>query len=93
MKQEINLEKLALSLTHAVYRNSVIEDFHAEEAPLTDEVMRDINKDVYNRMYTLLKLLYSSRAEDKETLNKILAFNLMFGTDWDKPEEYRLEDF
>ena len=43
---------MSRALTHLVYRNTVVEDLHAEGVCLDDETMKIINKEVNNRIYT-----------------------------------------
>ena len=39
------LQAIAKSLTHLVYRNTIVEDLHAEGACLDDSTMKIINKE------------------------------------------------
>lgn len=54
MDEEL-LQTISRALTHLVYRNTIVEDLHAEGTCLDDETMKIINKEVNNRIYTLLK--------------------------------------
>ena len=57
-----------------------MESLHAEEAPLTDDVMKVLNKDVYNRIYTLLRM-------EPEKVEQLAALHgMLCGDSWDAPE-------
>lgn len=86
------VERLAKAITHIVYRNGIIENIHSNpDKNLYDSDMKLINKEVHNRIYTLLLTLFS----DDRMANRIkrdcifepwpiCAWN--FGTNWDKAE-------
>lgn len=86
------LKKLAKALSVTIYRNGKIEDIHAGEYDgpcdfkgIPDSCMKEINIDVCNKMYTMLKLLLSTDTDDY----KLAYINLMFGemcaSDWYDP--------
>ena len=65
------LKEMAKALTVAIYRNGTIEDVHAGEGfgakdfkGIPDSCMKEINKDVCNKCYTMLKLLLSDEEMD-----------------------------
>ena len=71
---------LARGLTHLIFRNGAVESLHAEEAPLTDDAMKQLNKDVYNRIYSLLTM-------DPEKVEQLAALHgMLYGDSWDAPE-------
>lgn len=83
---EEQLQELSKALTHLVYRHSAIEDYHAEQKPLDEDAMKTINKDVNNRIYTLLKLYTSDNEKDVTLAENLIKFNTLFGKNWDKAE-------
>ena len=84
---EEGLQNLSRALTHMIFRNGIVEKFHAKEAPLTQDVMKAINKDVNNRIYAILKLRFNSiQKEDRELYAAWLALALDYGSSWDKAE-------
>lgn len=87
------LQAIAKSLTHLVYRNTIVEDFHAEGACLDDSTMKIINKEVNNRIYTLLKWYLSENEDDRNFVAQLVSFTTMYGVDWDKAELLKREDF
>ena len=92
MDEEL-LQILSRALTHLVYRNTVVEDLHAEGVCLDDETMKIINKEVNNRIYTLLNWYFSENEEDRNFVAQLVSFSSMFGSDWDKAEMLEKEDF
>lgn len=65
-------------------RNTVIEDYHTA-GKLTDPEMMAFNKEVTNRIYTVLQMLYNPRYEAgrKEYLANLLHF---YPHEWDLPK-------
>ena len=66
---------------------------HAEGASLVDETMKIINKEVNNRIYTLLNWYFSEKEEDRDFVAQLVSFAGIFGSDWDKAEMLEKEDF
>lgn len=60
------LQMISKSLTHLIYRNTIVEDLHAEGACLNDETMKIINKEVNNRIYTLLNWYLSGDEKNRK---------------------------
>lgn len=76
----IDIKKLALILAVHGFRNSPIEDIHADDR-ITQEEMKHINKTVYNQIFTILTLL------EKGKLEKIPYFMANgWGDNWDEPK-------
>lgn len=93
MKEE-QLQNLSRALTHLVYRNTLVEDLHAMDAKLDDATMKLINKEVNNRIYTLLKWYTSENETEQKQVEDLVAFSSLYGKgSWDLAEELRLEDF
>lgn len=74
------MKKVATSLTIDIYRNSVIEDFHSELEELTNDVMKEINIDICDRMY--VKVLSGSSFDQYIPYMFIAAF----GSPWNEAE-------
>lgn len=83
---DIVLESLAKAITAQCFRNGLIEDLHSEIPALTDEVMKKLNKDVCNRVYTFLLLCLSDDMTSTVQLFYNLAFGNMCTSSWDNPE-------
>lgn len=53
--------------------------------------MKILNKDVNNRLYTVLSIRFNGTEEDVEKLEKTLNFLAkLYGRDWDKAERIEL---
>ncbi len=78
------VKKLALAMAFHCVRNTVIEDYHTA-GKLTDEEMEIFNKEVANKIYSMMYLLSNP---EYTSLNKQLFSSKIFYTpsDWDSPE-------
>jgi hypothetical protein len=86
------LKILAKALSVAVYRNGKIEDIHAGECDgdgsfkgIPDACMKEINIDVCNKMYTMLKLLLSEDDDSLKMAEADLAFGAACASEWYDP--------
>lgn len=86
------LKEMAKALTVAIYRNGTIEDVHAGEGfgakdfkGIPDSCMKEINKDVCNKRYTMLKLLLSDEEMDCKRALSVLVLSYLSTTKWDEP--------
>lgn len=79
---------LAKLLTIHGYRNSPIEDIHAE-GRISQEEMKHLNKTIYNQIYTLLYLMNS---KSSGFWNSWYFHSGGWGDDWDQPELLRWEE-
>lgn len=74
MNDEI-LQDVSRALTHLVFRNTIVEDLHAEGAVLDDNTMEIINKEVNNRIYTLLNWYTSNSEEERQLVTELVLFS------------------
>lgn len=86
------LKEMAKALTVAIYRNGTIEDVHAGEGfgakdfkGIPDSCMKEINKDVCNKCYTMLKLLLNDEEMDCKRALSVLVLSYLSTTKWDEP--------
>lgn len=82
---EETIQIFSKALTHLCFRNGIVEDLHAEGSKLTNETMKVLNKDINNRIYTVLSLWFGSES-DHVILSKMLELSAMYGSSWDKAE-------
>lgn len=77
------IQDIALIMAVNCVRNTIIEDYHVG-GKLSDEDMKNFNKEVANKLYTFLKIgLFSENlAECQRFLN---AMGMMYPQNWDKP--------
>lgn len=81
------LQALSKALTLLIFRNGAVENCAASDAILDDVTMKILNKDVNNRFYTVLSILFNGDGEDVKKLEQMLNFLArFFGHDWDEAE-------
>ena len=72
------LQALSKALTLLIFRNGAVENCAASEAILDDVTMKILNKDVNNRFYTVLSILFNGDGEDVKKLEQMLNFLARF---------------
>lgn len=82
---DLTLQCLAPIIATICYRNGLIEDLHSKIPELTDEVMKELNKDICNRVYTFLKLCFSDDIESETQLTLLAHFGDSCSSSWDNP--------
>ena len=88
---ERTLQALSKALTLLIFRSGAVENLHASDAVLDDVTMKVLNKDVNNRIYTVLSIWFNGAVEDVEKLERVLNFlSRLYGQDWDKAEFIRI---
>lgn len=84
---EQTLQALSKALTHLVFRNGVVENLHANGACLDDEIMKELNIDINNRLYTILDVWFNGTEEEVERLELTLNFLAKYyGQSWKQAE-------
>lgn len=81
-------KKAAIGMAHCLYRNGVIEDFHAsscDEASIPDSVMKVINKDVCNKCYAFVMDGLCSDAFISNAFITPYLVGHAYGIGWDEP--------
>ena len=91
--QDKVLQVLAKALTVSIYRNGAIEDVHSgmngeyeNFNGIPNELMKIVNKDVCNKMYTMLTLLFADDNKSFSLAMKNLIWGGLMATSWDTPE-------
>jgi hypothetical protein len=84
MTRDETLRVIAKILTVHGYRNSGIEDIHAD-GRINDKEMKELNKTIHNQIYTLLKMI------DSGSINKRSYF-FTGGEDWAKAVDLKWSD-
>lgn len=86
------INKLAEALTHLIYRDGFIENLHADKSKnLYDSDMKRLNKEIHNRIYTVLLLVFSTDKIAVNIYKHMLYGDTLFGYmynnhNWDKAE-------
>lgn len=82
---ERTLQALSKSLTLLIFRNGSVETLHADGACLDDDTMAKLNRDVNNRIYTLLTVWFNGTDEETDRLERSLNFLAKYyGQNWDQ---------
>lgn len=81
---ERTLQALSKALTILVFRNGAVEALHSHGACLDDDTMEKLNRDINNRIYTVLTVWLNGTEEDIHRLERSLNFLAKFyGHNWD----------
>lgn len=80
---EKQMQAMSRGLAHLIFRNGIVEELHAGKSTvLDDKTMEILNRDVNNRIYTCLKLLFSND-EDRDVLYRMISNESVYGKSWD----------
>lgn len=106
MDNSFSLEALAIGVAHAVYRNTAVEDYHAEGRRMDDALYEDVRRIVSEKAALLIKrmplLLCAHRNgwASIRTLNNIspeetsffqeVVFGILCGSGWEAPHKIDL---
>jgi hypothetical protein len=78
------VKKLALAMALHCVRNTVIEDYHTA-GKLTDEEMAIFNKEVANKIYSIMYLLYNPKYTP--LITQLFSPKIFYTpSNWDSPE-------
>ena len=81
---ERTLQALSKALTLLIFRNGAVEDLHTGGACLDNTAMAKLNRDVNNRIYTVLTVWLKGSDEDIHRLERSLNFLARYyGHNWD----------
>jgi len=81
---ERTLQALSKALTLLIFRNGAVETLHANGTCLDDDTMGKLNRDVNNRIYTVLTVWFHGTDEEMDHLKRSLNFLAAFyGHNWD----------
>jgi len=82
MKNDNAVKRLAQCMSVVCVRNTAIEEYHARGS-LSQEDMKKLNKEVCNKIYTVLKYLLTGSNNEKMQVTRLLEF--LGPYDWDDP--------
>ncbi|RJO60738.1 MAG: hypothetical protein C4542_08305 [Dehalococcoidia bacterium] len=78
----VPVKELALLMALNCVRNTVIEDYHARGI-ISQEEMKEFNKLVVNKLYTILHYLFNGTLEEQDCL--LRSISLCYPYNWDQP--------
>lgn len=89
---EENLSKVAIAITHFVFRNGPVEAMHAHpNSQLSNEDMKTLNKFIVNRLAYIFELIMNEKWIE---FNFVIEQFELFGSDWDEaiPDDGDIKD-
>lgn len=79
-KVEAELQELSRGLTHLIFRNArLVEELHVKQMAMDDEVMKILNIEINNRIYTLLTILLYGTEEERLDLLRHIQLSSFYG--------------
>lgn len=76
---EHGMQFMVIALAHVIWRNTIVEDLHTENAVLDGATMKILNKEICNRIYSVIRILVDGTPEERTALNESLAFGYECG--------------
>lgn len=76
---------MAILITLHCVRNTIIEDYHTQ-GKLSDEEMKEFNKEVVNRIYSFIELLSNPELEEVRKLAFKSPTFFYKPVGWDEPQ-------
>ena len=77
---EAEIQALSRGLIHLIFRNvQLVEETHVKQMPLDDEVMKMLNIEINNRIYTLLSTWLYGAEEERLELLRHIQFSSLYG--------------
>lgn len=89
---EAEMQALSRGLTHLIFRNvQLVEEIHVKQMLIDDKIMKMLNIEINNRIYTLLSTwLYGTDEEQLELLQHIQFSSLHGRGTWDKARKVEI---
>lgn len=84
MKTDAPMERLAVLFVVNCFRNTVLETYHTDRVPITDERMKMLMKEAVNKLHTALLAVFTGDQATKDAAWE--ALNVYYPQTWDKPE-------
>ena len=89
---EAELQSLSRGLTHLIFRNvQLVEEIHVKQMPIDDEIMKMLNIEINNRIYSLLSTWLYGTEEERLELLRHIQFSSLYGRGiWDKARKVKI---
>lgn len=89
---EAELQALSRGLTHLIFRNvQLVEEIHVKQTPINDEIMKILNIEINNRIYSLLSTWLNGTEEERIELLQHIQISSLYGRGtWDKARKVEL---
>jgi hypothetical protein len=84
MKTDAAMERLATLFVVNCFRNTVLETYHTDGVPVTDERMKVLMTEAVNKLHTALHAIFNGDQATQDAAWE--ALNVQYPPAWDKPE-------
>ena len=80
MIKEEDLQDISRALTHMLFRNvPLVEESHAKQLIIDEEMMKNLNIEINNRIYSMLYIWFYGSEDEIQMLFKYIEFSSMYG--------------
>ena len=80
MIKEEDLQDISRALTHMLFRNvPLVEESHAKQLIIDEEMMKNLNIEINNRIYSMLYIWFYGSEDEIQMLFKHIEFSSMYG--------------
>lgn len=77
---EEELQNISRALTHMLFRNvPLVEEIHTKRLFIDQELMKRLNLEINNRIYSLLYIWFCGSEEKMQVLLKHIGFSSIYG--------------
>ncbi len=84
MKTDPAMERLAVLFVANCFRNTVLEDYHADWPEFTDELMKALMQEAVNKLSTALHVVFTGDQTTRDAALEVLSWH--WPSAWDDPE-------
>ena len=85
LRTDPSMELIATLLVVKCFRNTLLEEYHAEWPQFTQEKMKALMQQTVNKTYTALCALMGGTSDEKQAIIDVLGENVS-AAGWDKPQ-------
>ena len=77
---EEELQNISRALTHMLFRNvPLVEEIHTKRLVIVRELMKRLNIEINNRIYSLLNIWFCGSEEEMQELLRHIWFSSIYG--------------
>ena len=89
---EDELQNLSRALTHMLFRNvPLVEEIHAKRMVIEQILMKRLNIEINNRIYSLLYIWFCGSGEEMQELLRHISFSSIYGRGtWEKARKVEI---
>lgn len=89
---EEELQNISRALTHMLFRNvPLVEEIHTKRLVIDQELMKRLNIEINNRIYSLLYIWFCGSEEEMQELLRRIWFSSIYGRGtWEKARKVEI---